>query len=196
MIPLHERLPDRITVNGKTYRLYADFRNVLRMLETLDNPDMMQEARVYHALKHVIKRPPRNDKRCAELLKEVRKLLFDEAKETGEQRLTSFRQDADLIRGAFRQSYGIDLFREKLHWLEFKCLLSSLPEGTRYAEVIGIRARPMPKPTKYNAEERRALAKAKAAYKIEMDDREIASTINSSIAGIASFLKSVAQGGG
>ena len=77
-----------------------------------------------------------------------------------------------MIRAAFRQNYGIDLYRDKVHWIEFTGLLGALPEGSKYAEVLGIRARPMPKPTKYNREEREWLAKAKARYAIHVDGAE------------------------
>ena len=77
-----------------------------------------------------------------------------------------------MIRSAFRQEYGIDLFREKLHWLEFKELLQNLPDGNRYEEVIGIRARPLPAPTKYNAKEREWLMKAKQSVALHLTEQE------------------------
>jgi hypothetical protein len=196
MIKLTDRLPEHITVRGKRYKLKPDFRNVLLMMETADNPEIIPEARVYKALCHVVKRPPRDDALCAEIMAEVQKTLFPEAKKKSGKRLTSFAQDADLIRGAFRQVYGIDLFREKLHWCEFSCLLSCLPEGSRYADIIGIRAKPVPAPTKYNRAEREALLKAKAECKLDMSDQEIERNMQDSLSGLAHFLMSVAKGSG
>jgi hypothetical protein len=86
--------------------------------------------------------------------------------------LTSYEQDAGLIRTAFRQVYGIDLFRADLHWFEFTELLQNLPEGNRYEEIIGIRARPMPAPTKYNAKEREWLMQAKQSVALHLTDAE------------------------
>ena len=168
---LQDRLPDSVTVLGKRYKLNLDFRNVLRMMETMERDDLIPTARTYLALKCVMKRPPRNP---GPVLDAVRELLFPARKHGDGKRLTSFEQDADLIRAAFRQAYGINLYRDKLHWLEFSALLSVLPEGSRYSEVLGIRARPMPAATKYNQAEREWLAKAKAACALEMseDDRE------------------------
>ncbi len=168
---LQDRLPDSVTVLGKRYKLNLDFRNVLRMMETMERDDLIPAARTYLALKCVMKRPPRNP---GPVLDAVRELLFPERKHGDGKRLTSFDQDADLIRAAFRQAYGINLYRDKLHWIEFSALLSVLPEGSRYSEVLGIRARPMPRATKYNQAEREWLAKAKAACALEMseDDRE------------------------
>ena len=168
---LQERLPESIKVNGRRYKLDLDFRNVLRMMDILARNDLIPAARDWLALKCVVKRPP---KKSAELMEELRALLFPARKktETDGKRLTSFEQDADLIRAAFRQAYGIDLYRDKLHWIEFTALLSALPEGSRYSEVLGIRARPMPAATKYNQAEREWLAKAKAACALEMSDDE------------------------
>lgn len=168
---LQERLPESITVNGRKYKVDFDFRNVLRMMDILARNDLIPAARDYLALKCLMKRPP---KHTEALMEELRALLFPAHKktETDGKRLTSFEQDADLIRAAFRQAYQIDLYRDKLHWLEFTALLSALPEGSRYSEVLGIRARPMPAATKYNQAEREWLAKAKAACALEMSDDE------------------------
>lgn len=196
MIRLTDRLPHFLTVKGRKYRLKPDFRNVLRMMETLDADDIIPEAKNYLALRHVLRHPPRNDELCAEIMAAFQALFFPEAKPGGnKKRLTSFEQDADLIRGAFRQNYGIDLFRAKLHWMEFTCLLSCLPEGSRYTEVIGIRARPMPKPTKWNAEERRSLAQAKAACAIKLSEKEREKALNESMRRTAESLLALAKRG-
>ena len=166
---LQDRLPDSVTVLGKRYRLDLDFRNILRMMEVMARDDLIPSARAYLALKCVMKRPPKNP---GPVLDAVRGLLFPERKHGDGKRLTSFEQDADLIRAAFRQAYGIDLYRDKLHWMEFSALLSVLPEGSRYSEVLGIRSRPMPAATKYNQAEREWLAKAKAACALEMSEND------------------------
>ena len=195
MIKLQERLPDSVTVRGKRYRLKPDFRNVLMMMETMDNPEIIPEARTYQALRHVVKHVPKDDTLCSEIMAEVRKTMFPEAKkEKGGKKLTSFVQDADLIRGAFRQVYGIDLFRDSVHWVEFSCLLSCLPEGSRYSDIIGIRARPLPEPTKWNRKERESLMRAKAECKLEVSEKEAEQNIQDNISGIAHFLLSIAKG--
>lgn len=51
------------------------------------------------------------------------------------------RYDGDYIYSSFLQAYGIDLFdvQGELHWKKFNALLSGLPEGTKFMEVIKIR---------------------------------------------------------
>lgn len=191
---LHERLPDSVTVNGKKYRVDLDFRNVLRMMETLDRQDILAAPREYLALKCVMKRPPTN---TGPVLEALKNLLFPPVqKKKDAQKMTDFAQDADLIRAAFLQSYGINLWRDRLHWLEFTALLSCIPEGSRYSEVIGIRARPIPEPTKYNAKERQWLMEAKARYAVQMTEKEAQSSYQTGLHNMAMSLLAMAQKGG
>ena len=118
-------------------------------------------------------------------------VLFEKTPETGGKRLTSFEQDAPLIRAAFRQVYGIDLYREKLTWFEFKELMAGLPEGSRYEEVIGIRARPLPAPNKYNAKERQALLEAKQRVALHLTEAEAGKKYEADVAKIFAGLMSM-----
>lgn len=171
MIKLQEGLPDSVTADGRRYKCDFDFRNVLRMLDIMQREDILPDARDYLCAKCVC-RPPR---RAGNVYQALCDLLFPRAPEGPEKagkKLTDYVQDAPLIRAAFRQVYHIDLFRDKLHWLEFIELLQYLPDGCRYEETIGIRARPMPAPTKYNAKEREWLMKAKQSVALHMTDKE------------------------
>lgn len=181
---LQDRLPDGVTVDGRFYRLDFDFRNVLKMMETLARDDLMPEAREYMALK-CLTRHPRN---VSKVLAAVRALLFEKPPKADAKKVTDFVQDAGLIRAAFRQEYGIDLYREKLHWIEFRELLNAIPEGNRYSEVIGIRVRPIPSPTKWNGEERAWLIKAKADVALDMSEEEQREKYQRDVAGIAAAL--------
>lgn len=191
---LQDALPDSVFIQGKRYKLNLDFRNVLRMMETLARDDLMQEARDYLALKCIMRRPP---KATTEALLAIRPILFPETRrQASKEKITDFVQDADLIRAAFLQCYGINLFRDRLHWMEFSSLLAGLPEGNRYSEVLGIRARPMPPATKWNAEERKWLAKAKAEYALRMTDQEAQSSLESGLRSVAYSLLALAGKGG
>lgn len=181
---LQDRLPDGVTVDGRFYRLGFDFRNVLKMMEIMARDDLMPDAREYLALK-CLTRHPRN---VSKVLAAVRALLFGKPPKTDSKKVTDFVQDAGLIRAAFRQEYGIDLYREKLHWIEFRELLNAIPEGNRYSEVIGIRVRPIPSPTKWNGEERAWLIKAKADVALDMSEEEREDKYQRDVAGIAAAL--------
>lgn len=175
-----------MTVEGRFYPLDFDFRNVLRMMEIMADDNYIPEARDFLALKCLTKHPRNVEK----VLAAVKTLLFDEKPGTGE-RLTSFEQDAGLIRSAFRQVYRIDLFRDRVHWLEFTELLQGLPEGNRYEEVLGIRARPMPAATKYNQKEREWLMKAKQQCALHLSEAEAAKKYENDVGRVFSVLASL-----
>jgi hypothetical protein len=188
---LFERLPDSVTVNGKRIRMDFSFRNVLRMMEVLERDDLIPDARNFLALKCLCKRPPK-DVNATLLI--VRVLLFGtRTAPANEQKITSFEQDAPFIRAAFRQEYGINLWRDDLHWLEFIELLHGLPEGNRYEEILGIRSRPMPAPTKWNAKEREWLFKAKQTYALKMTEEETAKKYEADVAKVFSGLMGIIQ---
>ena len=188
---LYERLPDSVEVRGHKVRVDFDFRNILRMLEILGNDNLMPKARDYLAVRCMVKHP----RYVSETLEAIRNILFEEKPDRSEKKVTSFEQDAGMIRTAFRQEYGIDLFRDKLHWLEFTELLSNLPEGSRYAEVIGIRVRPIPAPTKYNMKERESLIKAKAAVALHMTDEEQEKFYEKAVSHVFAGLMKIAERG-
>lgn len=188
---LYESLPKGITVNGRFFKCDFDFRNVLKMLDIMQREDIVPDARDYHCAKCLIShRMPL--KTASEAYKVICDLLFEKPPETDAKRLTSFEQDAPLIRAAFKQVYGIDLFRDRLTWFEFIDYLHGLPEGNRYEDVIGIRAKPLPAPTKYNAKEREWLMKAKQSVALHLTEAEAAKKYDSDasrlFAGIMSMI--------
>ena len=165
---LQDRLPDEVTVGGRRIKVDLDFRNVLRMFDILQDKGLTFEAKERLAAKCVTRRavPGVVDAVKALLAQKESKAVQDH------KRVTSFDQDAGLIRAAFLQAYGVDLWTAKMHYLQFMELLQALPEDTQYMNVVGIRARPMPKPTKYNREERDWLRNAKAMYALEETEEE------------------------
>ena len=186
---LQDRLPEGVEVDGRFYKMDFEFRNVLNMIEVLDRDDLMPEAKAYKALSFLQKRP----KNAVKVLEAVKGLLFKAPRKKGGQKVTDFVQDAGLIRAAFRQAYGIDLYRDRLHWIEFTELLNAIPEGSRYSEVVGIRSRPMPAPTKWNQHEREWLIRAKADVALVMTEKERAERYERDVANIAAVLIGMAK---
>lgn len=185
---LYERLPKHIAINGRKYRLHLDFRNVLKMMDVMADQDILPAARDYLALKCIMRKPPKD---CRKALLMVRMMLFGVNRNAEEKRVTSFEQDADMIRAAFWQEYGINLYRDKLHWFEFTALLYNLPNGSKYTEVIGIRSRPIPAATKYNKAEREALIKAQAAYALTYTEEERERSYNNAIRRVFADMKTM-----
>ena len=185
---LYESLPDHVTVRGRKARLQLDFRNVLRMIDILMQDDLTDEAREWLAMKCICRHPVKG------MVPAVKKLLFPQDVKKTKERIMDYAQDADLIRAAFQQAYGIDLYRDKLHWFRFSCLLACIPEGTRYNDVLSIRARPIPEATKYNAEERNWLIQAKAKVRLKLSERELADKYEQDVSNIAAVLMGMAGG--
>jgi hypothetical protein len=76
-----------------------------------------------------------------------------------------------MIRSAFFR-IGIDLLKDKIHIIQFLELLADLPSDTALMRTVEIRQRPLPKPTKHNAEQIAALQKAKARVAIKITEEE------------------------
>lgn len=184
---LYEPLPDSVIVNGKRVKIDLEYKNVLRMIDILSADDLTPEAQEYLAMKCICRKPRKGMKAA------VIGLLFPGVSE--HDKITDFEQDADLIRAAFRQVYGINLFKEKLHWFEFMCLLSCIPEGNRYGDVLSIRARPMPAATPYNENERRWLARAKAEVGLHLTESERMEKYHRDVENIGAVLLALAGEG-
>lgn len=86
------------------------------------------------------------------------------------------RFDGDYIYASFLQAYGIDLFdvQGKLHWKKFNALLSGLPEGTKFMEVIKIRKWKSQKgdSAEYKEEMRRLQKDYALPYEVIEEDEE------------------------
>ena len=173
---LHTPLPWSITLDsGRRIKLYASFDRVLAFLDVLRGKSMTEDDTEKTALFLLFGDQRLTAAEAQDALEKARAILFAEPdRGSGGPRVLDFRQDAELILAAFRQAYGIDLFREhgSLHWLEFLALLSGIPQGTRLAEVMEIRACKVPPVTKNNHEQIKALMKAKAKYAIRMSEEE------------------------
>lgn len=194
---LNERLPRYVRVGRVFYWLKTDFRHVLRMYDILADKQFTEQARLYLALREIVWNPPKNEGKQIAVYLLARDALTPQhsgGKPDGV-RVTDFVQDADMIRTAFRQVYGINLFKAKLHWVEFSELLNNLPNGTRYSEVIEIRAKPLPEATKYNGKERAALLEAKARYAIVKGEDEIRRSYNHGVNNLANSLLRMAREG-
>lgn len=185
---LHERPVDRVRFGGRTYRVDADFRNVIRAMKILEDDTLWPDVRTEKTIRCFVRgRLPKDQDG---LLEAVFRAILGEAKGSGQQ-VISFEKDADMIYAAFWQAYGIDLHQRRLHWWSFRALLANLPGSTRLAEVIDIRTRPVPAPNKHNKEQRAALMRAKSAVAIrqEVSPQQSADNLASILLGIAEKMR-------
>lgn len=130
-------LPESVlSENGEEYPVDPDYRTVLACLERLADPDAADLAKALFIATHFYNGNPPPD--MWPLFE--RFLLCGESPADGEDDpVMDFKQDADAIYSSFRQQYGIDLIRERLHWMEFRLLLRGLCEDTKFGELLRIR---------------------------------------------------------
>lgn len=170
---IYDEYPEKVTANGRVYALNLAYDRVLRCIDTEDEPGLMTADKRVIQCAWLLENTddiPETAQEQAELLKAVFE-LFPKSEEKNDERCIDFHQDAAMIRSAFFR-IGVDLTRDKIHFLQFMELLADLPQDTALMRTIEIRQRPIPKPTKDNAEQIAALQKAKARVAIRVSEEE------------------------
>lgn len=158
----------KVEFHGKKYELKLDFANVLKAYEIFDDDVLLNFEK---NIIFIFMLCPKAYKIKTELLGEFVKSVFDEHLNfesqnaiAGNVQSVDFKQDEMYIFSAFKQAYGLDLRDDYLSWWEFVSLFKSLPEDTKICEIMDIRTRPLPQPTKHNAAEIQNLLKLKQHY--------------------------------
>jgi len=122
-------------------------------------------------------------------------ILIESKKASSDDRLCDFAQDATFIYSSFLMDYGIDLIEQQgiLDWRKFIALFQGLSERTKIREVMSIRARKIPAPTKYNADEIKALAELKAYYALTLSEKEKKANFQSGLDRLGANLEGMAR---
>ena len=171
---IYDEYPDQIELDGKSIQLDLSYDNVLRVLDIQEDENLTSADRIEAQCELLLARGcrdmPRSIKDRQRLLKAVFDLFPKAENSTGE-RYIDFHQDAAMIRSAFFR-IGVDLTRQKIHILQFLELLADLPSDTALMRTVEIRQKPIPKPTKENAEYIAQLQKAKARVAIKLSEEE------------------------
>jgi len=166
-MPIFNKLPHSIEVEGVVYPIVTDFKAVLEYSRLVRESgiaegDAAECGRL--ALRVFYLTVPPN---AAAALEKLQGFLCcgepvgEEPEES--QPVIDFCQDYWRIWAGFKAAYGIDLGREDMHWWEFKYLLDELPDTTRIKNIMTIRElRPDPK----NQESYEKLMRLKHHYRI------------------------------
>lgn len=199
MLDLSRKLTDKLVIDDKEFPLNLSFDNVLRLFEMWRDEDVPEFVKPHFAVR--ILTGETLEDFTVEEMSEVFNEVFEEhislstvednhveydlagnpMKTTAsngkqEQAPYDIRFDGDYIYASFLQAYGIDLFdvQGELHWKKFNALLSGLPEGTKFMEVIKIRKwKPQKGDSAEYKEEMRRLQKDYALpYEIVEEDEE------------------------
>lgn len=176
---LYTPLIKKVTYKRIPIYINTSFRTVLQCFEILGDSLFSDAEKIIFCLELLIKFKPilhifsKEDK--MQLFEIIFKKFVDigDKKKNGKKCL-DFKQDAAFIYSSFWQCYKLDLLEKdkNLHWWSFIALFNGLSDDTKIMQIISVRTRPMPKPTKYNAEERAQLAKLKQEYKLKLSPQE------------------------
>lgn len=162
-------------------KLNLSFDVVLKVLELQREQLLSMPEKRDIALQLLLCNPKKIRKYSSVQRTDLLRRIFEDHIITGKKKTSGnegkvfdFEQDAGFIYASFLQAYGIDLIEQqgKLPWQKFLALFQGLPEDTKIREVMGIRGRKLPKPTKYNGEEIKALREAKRFYALEVSAEE------------------------
>lgn len=199
MLDLSRKLTDKLVIDDEEFPLNLSFDNVLRLFEMWRDEDVPEYVKPHFGIR--ILTGETLEDFTVEEMSEVFNEVFEEhislstvednhveydlagnpmktiASDKGQERAPyDIRYDGDYIYASFLQAYGIDLFdvQGKLHWKKFNALLSGLPEGTKFMEVIKIRKwKPQKGDSAEYKEEMRRLQKDYALpYEIVEEDEE------------------------
>ena len=185
---LTDRLPDSITVCGREYPVYTDFRRWILVIE-LFAEELVDVGRKAECAARIlfadanpldgVRRTSAED--AAEIYRELvhgitefaacgRRIHAGNASKAGSaEPVFDFTADAGRIYAAFLQVYGIDLHREPahLHFWTFMELLWNLPAETEFMRVVNLRKTDTAKIE--NDDLRRRIRRAKANVRIRKD---------------------------
>jgi hypothetical protein len=157
-------------VQGEAYSIWTDFRVWIAFAMMLLDDDVTDLEKLSLMLGWYKAEIPQDAQAAVEALL----TFFNGGSEPSPgtrgdgKRVYDYAQDAELIYAAFRQAYGINLAVEQLHWWEFKALMSGIPETTRLASVMGIRAADT---SSMGAAEKKHYARLKALYALNREQK-------------------------
>lgn len=176
MTLLYFRLPFVAKYEGKKYKINPYFDVVLKVFSIQKEKALTDYDKLELSLDLLVNgKKPNSISAKVGLLNTIFDVLIDNAKgNSNEEPYFDFLQDSGYIYSSFVLDYGIDLYAEqgKLHWLKFIQLFQGLSEKTKIMQVMQIRAKPLPTPTKHNTEERINLMKQKAKYALILTQEE------------------------
>lgn len=194
---LSRKLEDKLYIGPDVYDLDLSFDKVLKIFELWEDDEVPNHIKPHLSLKMLSSKAFEEHFKDMPIEEayEIFEEIFDEhinlqssslqdveydlagnvmiTSPTGspEQKLFNIRFDGEYIFASFMQAYSINLFKVhgELHWKEFNALLSGLPEGTKFVEVVRIRGY---KPQKGDTDEyKRKMRKLQKDY--ALPDQEI-----------------------
>ncbi|WP_449454613.1 Gp15 family bacteriophage protein [Streptococcus suis] len=168
MFDISKKMDDKLVLNNTEYQLFLSFDRVLWCFdmwgkahippelkpklalakltddESFKDMDTMEAMAIYQEVfeKHIKVIRAADQAVRYDIEGNVLPKRPKEDPDNEEKTLFSIKYDGEYIFSSFMQAYHIDLIEEqgRLHWQKFNALLSGLPDGTKFVEVMKIRA--------------------------------------------------------
>lgn len=146
---LVDKLPEAVSVDGKKYCIYSDFRTGVLFEQLILDREIENSDKVYAALSLYFKeKPPENIQGAFLAILEFYRLGADikpapqtKNRKSMQKQIYDFEFDAPYIYAAFLSQYRIDLCEtEYLHWWKFMALFNALDENCEMRKIMSYRA--------------------------------------------------------
>lgn len=163
-----DSLPDTVTVDGKDYSIYSDFRDWIRFDCLMRDDSISPIDRAALMLEWYKDTPPITSEAFEALINFYQ--CDDKPTSNSKKNVFDLGQDMQMIYAGFIQSYNINLIAsDYLHWWAFRALLDSLPDDTKLSKVIGYRSLDLSKVPK---EERARYRELQRIYSLEASNNQ------------------------
>ncbi|WP_107841887.1 bacteriophage Gp15 family protein [Metasolibacillus meyeri] len=186
MFTLTDTLPGQVELDGVMYEVDLSFDNVLSIIDLLNDNEVNDAQQVvaglYMLLGQDLDYPLQeqadifvrlfdtfiNNEKDDDVKCDIEGNPMPQIQEGDNEALYDIKQDAQYIYASFLQCYGMDLFEQqgKLHWWQFKALLSGLSDDTKFKKVLEIRQMELPT-GRGTGKQREAIKKIKKAYELK-----------------------------
>lgn len=176
-------LPERICIDGMDFAVNTDFRVWIEIGEVIaGNSDIFEKTARVLTLCYKDK-VPQTLKKAIDGVIRFYACGKDTEKRSGKtvMPIVDFSEDSGLIGAAFYHDYGINLWREKMHWWQFRELFAALSEDNKIVKVMGYRSISIG--DIHDAEQKKFYRKMKGLYRLpdkrseEEKEREIAAEL-------------------
>lgn len=162
--------PEEVAVNGKKYRINADYRVFVRFELLMQDKSVADADKLTRSLDEFYRGNIPADVEAAanEMLKiytRGKSAKQSDGKNTskhGDKMIYSYEYDGDMIYAAFVQCYGVNPADVNMHWWIFKALFDNLPSDCEFMRAVSYRSLKID--GKLPADEKKRLRKLKEFY--------------------------------
>lgn len=148
----YEPFPETVEINEKEYPIVTDFREWIRFADMISSWEIDEQEKIFLMMQWFLKPPNDSKKSMIDALFSFYRadaLELHPFQPESENEQETVRKppvfdwciDAKFVIGDFRRYYNINLLTVKyLHWWEFRCLFSALPDDSNCQKRIAYRA--------------------------------------------------------